>query len=131
MVPSVTDVAGPWGGFAEGGGEEELAGCYGGEEVRAAPAGQGQGAGHEGGEGLHGRGALTDLGEEHRDLEDAEAVGRGHVEQAGPGEILPGIRGGQHLGGQVSHCLLTLPQGEVHHRHWPLLTVRRTRVWKN
>ena len=105
---------------------------YAGEEVGAAPAGQGQGAGHEGGEGLHGRGALTDLGEEHRDLEDAEAVGRGHVEQAGPGEILPGVRRSrEHLGGQVSHCLLTLPQGEVHHRHWPLLTVRRTRVWKN
>ena len=38
-------------------------------------------------------GTPTDLGEEHGDLEDAEAVGRGHVEQAGPGELLPGIRG--------------------------------------
>ena len=81
------------GGFAEGGGEEELAACYGGEEVGAAPAEQGEGAGHEGGQGLHGRGALTDRGEEHGHLEDAEAVGRGHVEQAGPGELLPGIRG--------------------------------------
>ena len=82
-----------------------------GEQGRAAPAGQGQGAGHEGGQGLHGRGALADLGEEHGYLEDAEAVRRGHVEQAGPGELLPGIRVGQYLRGEVGDGLLPSPPG--------------------
>src|SRR6266516_1517381 len=54
------------GGLAEGGGEEELAGGDApenvGAELGAAPAEQGQGAGHEGGQGFHGRGAFADLG---------------------------------------------------------------------
>src|SRR4029077_2975326 len=63
--------------------------------------------------------ALADLGEEHGDLEDAEAVRRGHVEQAGPGEFLPGVRGSKYLGGQVGDGLLALIEGEVHHRGSP------------
>jgi hypothetical protein len=72
----------------------------------------GQGAGH--GQRLHGRSAAADLGQQDGDLEHAETVGRGHVEQAGLGERLPGIGAGQHLSGQAGDRLLALPQREIH-----------------
>src|SRR5262249_12576322 len=90
----------------------------------------------EGGQGLHGGGASADLGEEDGDLEDAEAVRGGHVEQAGAGEFLPGIvapvvDGTEHLGGQVRDRLRSFGQGEVHDRgrpRWRSAT-RVSRIW--
>src|SRR5579872_1917321 len=129
--------------LAEGGGQDELAGGDGGQQVGAAPAEQREGAGHQGGQGGDGDGAAADLGEQDGDVEQAEAVGAGTVwagtvwaegQQAGPGELLPeagagrGLgaqgstvrdRAGQDLGGQGGYGLLAVREGEVHQRDGP------------
>ena len=107
------------GGLADGRGEGQLARRDSRQQlalkVGVAPAGHGQRAGHERGQGFNRirRGVLAHLGQEHRGLGHAE------FEQAGLGELLPGIRPGQHLGGQAGDRLLGLRQGEVHHRGRP------------
>jgi hypothetical protein len=85
------------GGLAECGGEEQLAGGNGGDQVGAkAPAGEGKRAGHQGGERFERGGAAADLGEQAGGVEDTEG---GCVEQAGAGQLLPGVGGGEYVRG--------------------------------
>ncbi len=63
-----------------------------------------------------GRGAAADLGEQDSQVEYAEY---GYVQQAGAGEFLPGVGGGEDLSGQGGHRLLALCRREVHHRGRP------------
>ena len=104
------------GNLADRGGQDQLAGGHGGQELAlelvAAPAGHGQGAGHEGGQGLQGElgGAPADLGEQGGGIENVQG------QQAGLGQLLPGVGRRQHLGRQGGHYLLGFAGSEVHHR---------------